>query len=491
MATLSDLAKQHTSLDAAARAHLRRLVGSWGLIADMSFADLLLFVPTVGSDGGSLVVLAQSRPVTAHTLYVDDQLGRLVDSAARPVVSEAMASDEIVEQNVDLATIGRRCFVTAIPVRFNGRVIAAVSRETAPFEERTSGDLEAAYLEVVERLSRMVADGTFPFPFEDAVTEETPRVGDGVLVLEADTRVVFSSPNAVSALHRAGYHGRIVDRRLEDLGFDGALVSSAYRLQVPVIQELERGDDITILSRIVPLIEDGAVTGALVLIRDVSDLRRRDRLLVSANATIREIHHRVKNNLQTVSSLLRIQGRRLESAEAKSAVDQAVRRIQSIATIHELLSTKGGDEAPFNEVAEPLVTMAESSLVSSDRPIKFHLVGEGATLSASKASSLAVVVTELLQNAIEHGFPIGGPGGSILIELMTTPTDFRIRVHDDGVGVPDDFDVATSAGLGLTIISTLLSGELGGELKIRPATAPQNGTVAEVRVRMNDPDGDR
>ncbi|MEM7273512.1 MAG: histidine kinase N-terminal domain-containing protein [Actinomycetota bacterium] len=491
MATLSDLARQHTGLDAAGRAHLRRLIGSWGPLSDMSFSDLLLFAPTDSVDGPGLVVLAQARPVTAQTLYVDDQLGRLFESSARPVVSKALATGEIIDEEVDLQTIGRRSRITAIPVLFGGRVIAVVTRESGQLEERAPADLELAYLDVVERLSRMIADGTFPFPFEDAVTEETPRVGDGVLVLQADTRVVFSSPNAVSALHRAGYHGRIVDRRLEDLGFDGALVSSAYRLQVPVIQELERGDDVTILSRIVPLIDGGTVTGALVLMRDVSDLRRRDRLLVSANATIKEIHHRVKNNLQTVSSLLRIQGRRMESEEAKAAIDESVRRIQSIATIHELLATKGGDDVAFNEIVEPLVAMAESSLVSSDRPIRFHLVGEGATLSASKASSLAVVVTELLQNSIEHGFPTGSAGGSILVELMTTPTEFRVRVHDDGVGVDPGFDMATSSGLGLTIISTLISGELDGELKVRPATAPQQGTVAEVRIRVDDPDEDR
>ena len=80
------------------------------------------------------------------------------------------------------------------------------------------------------------------------------------------------------------------------------------------------------------------MTGAVVLLRDVSDLRRRDRLLVSKDATIREIHHRVKNNLQTISSLLRLHGRRLESHEARAALEESVRRIRSIALVHETLS---------------------------------------------------------------------------------------------------------------------------------------------------------
>jgi two-component sensor histidine kinase len=220
--------------------------------------------------------------------------------------------------------------------------------------------------------------------------------------------------------------------------------------------------------------------------RDVSDLRRRDRMLVSMDATIKEIHHRVKNNLQTVSSLLRIQGRRLEHPEAKAAIDESVRRIQSIAIIHEMLATSGGDDVAFSEVVQPIMSMAQSTLVSSDRPLRFRLVGEGPTLSASKASSLAVVVTELVQNAIEHGFPPGSEGGAITVELVTDPTELRVRVHDDGVGLPEGFDVSNSKGLGLTIIATLVSGELGGELKLTPATAPQRGTVAEVRVQIGE-----
>ena len=76
--------------------------------------------------------------------------------------------------------------------------------------------------------------------------------------------------------------------------------------------------------------------------RDVSELRRRDRLLLSKDATIREIHHRVKNNLQTIASLLRLQGRRLASVEAKQAIDESVRRIRSIALVHETLAYEAG-----------------------------------------------------------------------------------------------------------------------------------------------------
>ena len=149
--------------------------------------------------------------------------------------------------------------------------------------------------------------------------ESAPRVGDGVIVIDAETRVKFASPNAVSSLHRMGIHAYAQSQRLIDVGFDDAAARSAMLLHLPVAEEIER-DDVSVLVRVLPLVDRKQPAGALVLLRDVSDLRRRDRLLLSKDATIREIHHRVKNNLQTIASLLRLQGRRLQSPEARAAL---------------------------------------------------------------------------------------------------------------------------------------------------------------------------
>ncbi len=487
MSALSDLTRQHTGCSSAERAHLRRLISSWGPIADLSFADLLLLSPSdVAPDG--LVVLGQIRPTTAQTLYVDDEIGKLKKREDRPVATLAFETGKPQQAEILLPGVGVRAKVTGIPVINEGKILGVVTRETRRLDDQVPSELELAYINIVDRMCAMIIQGTFPFPFEDAITEESPRVGDGALLLDRDTRVEYSSPNAVSALHRSGYHGQIIGQELKTFGFQSDVVESAFRLRAPVIEELERGDRATILSRIVPLIDGEKVTGALVLLRDVSDLRRRDRMLVSMDTTIREIHHRVKNNLQTVSSLLRIQGRRLESAEAKAAINESVRRIASIAIVHEMLAKSGGDDVNFGEVVRPIVKMAQTTLVSDDRPIAIALVGDGPTLSASRASSLAVVLTELLQNAVEHGFPHGSAGGSVAVELVTSSHELVVRVHDDGVGVADDFNVETSSGLGLTIISALTKGELGGELTIKPSATPDGGTLAQVRVQITTAD---
>ena len=142
----------------------------------------------------------------------------------------------------------------------------------------------------------------------------------------------------------------------------------------------------SVLIRCIPLIDHGAVSGAVVLTRDVSELRRRDRLLLSKDATIREIHHRVKNNLQTISSLLRLQGRRFSSPEAKVAIEESVRRIRAIALVHETLSREAGDDVAFVEIVRPLARMVEEGMSSEDRPVRFTVEGDAGFLPATVAT---------------------------------------------------------------------------------------------------------
>ena len=332
MASLNDLARQHTALGPEARTHLRRLVASWGLIADLSFADLLLFslVSGAGSaDSDRFLVLGQIRPTTAQTLYRNDLVGTFMPVEQRPLVCQVLDRGQIVDGEIDLPMAGQRVSVKAVPVRHEGELIGVLAIENPRLGARPVGELERTYNGVFSKLVGMIADGVFPFAYEDADSEQAPRVGDGAAILDAEGRVQYSSPNATSALHRMGFHTNTLGRHLDDLGFRPDVLRTAYRLKVPVTEEIERGSSVTILARVLPLIVAGEVDGALVLIRDVSELRRQQRLLVSMDATIREIHHRVKNNLQTVSSLLRLQGRRVEVPEAKAAIEESVRRIRS------------------------------------------------------------------------------------------------------------------------------------------------------------------
>ncbi len=479
MATLPELVRQHTTLDGEAAAHLRRLTATWGVVADLGFSDLVLAAPT-RQLSDRFVVLGHIRPTTAQTLHPHDLVGRFLDPSERPEVAAAMHGT-IVEDVAVVADAGEPARGTAVPVRVGDEIVAVLVAEWDIGRVRLSSELELAYRDVYRRFLQMIAVGRFPYRDDAVEGEEAPRVGDGVIVLDEREAVTWASPNAISALHRTGMHVRSQGRTLAELGFPADLVRTAYRLGVPMTDELERGLEVSVLTRVMPIVTDhGSVDGALVLLRDISELRRRDRMLVSMDATIREIHHRVKNNLQTVSSLLRLQGRRVEVPEAKQAIEESVRRIHSIALVHEYLARQGGDEIPLAEVVQPILAMVADALVAPDRPVDLRLVGRGPLVSAGTASSLAVIVTELVQNAVEHGFPAPSTGGLITIELISSTTELTVRVRDDGVGVGAEVDTESSSGLGLTIVRTLARGELAGSVGLRPGS--DGGTVAELTV---------
>jgi two-component system, sensor histidine kinase PdtaS len=210
-----------------------------------------------------------------------------------------------------------------------------------------------------------VAEGTFPFPGEAAMLVRSPRVGDGLLRLGPSGRVTYASPYAQSAYRRLGLAADLIGAELaaitaglstSDEPLDESLMVVAAG-RAPRAAEVD-GNGSVVQLRSIPLIVGGTRTGALILVRDVTELRHRERELMTKDATIREIHHRVKNNLQTVAALLRLQARRLHAPEARAALDEAVRRVGSIAVVHETLSHAPEEIVDFDEIADRVAMMA-------------------------------------------------------------------------------------------------------------------------------------
>lgn len=469
MATLADRIRAIADLTQDEAEHLRALCSSWQVLADLSFSDLLLYVQRTGSD--NFEVCAQLRPFTSQTLYPRDMVGTRVSQPEQPIVERAGREGRIWAQDDPVLVDGVPIRMDAVPVRFRGKVIGVLTKEGSPGTSRRPGRLEQIYLDLADRVSIMIAEGTFPWPHSPA--GEWPRVGDGLFMLEERGTVSWASPNALSHLRRLGVAQNVVGHYLDELGLGGTPVRLALTTQALVDGELSRGDTVVVL-RVMPLIEGGITTGGIALARDVSEIRRKERVISVKDATIREIHHRVKNNLQTIASLLRLQTRRLESAEARDALRESVLRIGSIALVHETLSEDPSDVAEFGEVARRIGHMVADGLVLPDRDITIKVTGDAGPVAADLATPLAVTLTELLQNSIEHAFP-EERSGMIAIELDRARDDIVMVVRDDGVGMPSGG--LTGARLGLQIIRSLID-ELGGSVEV----TSDAGTRVEVRV---------
>ncbi|HYZ57249.1 MAG TPA: histidine kinase N-terminal domain-containing protein [Streptosporangiaceae bacterium] len=490
MPTLTDLARRHTNLTNADLEWLHALVSDWQLLADLSFADLILWAQL--RDGSGWIALAQMRPTTGPTSFQDDVVGTLAGPSDKPLLDTARDERRIWRESDPDWTTGVPVRAETIPVTRADQVIAVIERNTNLNSARTPSRLELTYLQGADDLARMIAEGTFPFDGEEATLVRSPRVGDGMLRLGRAGRVTYASPNALSAFRRLGLSTDLVGAELGPVAaklcapgepLDESLMLIACG-RAPRETELE-GNGSIVQLRAIPLIVGGGRTGALVLVRDVTELRRTERELMTKDATIREIHHRVKNNLQTVAALLRLQARRLRGPEARAALEDAVRRVGSIAIVHETLSHAPDEIVDFDDVAGRVATMATEVAVTEIR-VTPKVTGTFGLLPAYVAMPLAMVLTELLQNALQHGFaypePFRNAGqqltGIVEVSAVRGPDRLTVMVADDGVGLPEGFDPESTTSLGLQIVRTLVVGELGGKLEITPR--PEGGTQALV-----------
>ncbi|MDH4145109.1 MAG: PAS domain-containing sensor histidine kinase [Acidimicrobiia bacterium] len=484
MPSLAELVKTHSELDGDDVDHLQRLVAGWGLLADLCFADLLLYLPIAPPDrpGPMFLVIGQVRPTTSQTLFPADLVGAMVAAPDRPVVRRVFRSGEISEDTSPREGMVELVRAMAVPVRVGGRVVAVMCRESAPSVARRYGELENAYLHVFEQFARMIAQGKYPYPATEP-GEDLPRVADGVLVLDSEGSLQFASPNGISALHRLGVVADTRGRRLPEMGLDDGVVRQAYATRAPATTEWAISAKTHVLAHCLPLLDRRGVEGGLLLLRDVSELRRLDRLLVTKDTHIREIHHRVKNNLQTISSLLRIQARRVEAADGRAAIEESVRRIGSIALVHEILSREAADDVPFGEIARPIIRMVDESLLTPDRGVSIKLVGPLPVLPSAVATPLALVLTELLQNVVDHAFGRGTVNGSVEVVFTESERWLELSVRDDGDGLSPGFTLDSGSGLGLSIVRTLVESELAGRLELRDrAQLGASGTAATVTI---------
>jgi two-component sensor histidine kinase len=482
---LEELARRHTELSAADLARLRVLLADWQLLADLSFSDLVLWLPTW--NGSGYVAGAQLRPTTGPTVFAEDLVGSFLPRGRRPAVDEALTQARVITSTVD-PDVGQPVRTVPVPGPGVRKVIAVVAQHSDARGGDERSRLEGTYLEVAGRLFDMVAAGEFPFPGDAHDPEDSPRVGDGLLLLDAQGLVAYASPNALSAYRRLGLAADLVGSPLAqtsrflspprtplDVEPTGVLTG-----RVAGSTEVEARGAVVAL-RSIPLGHRGTRSGAVVLLRDVSDLRRRERELVTKDATIREIHHRVKNNLQTVAALLRLQARRLhEVPEAVAALTEAEQRVASIALVHETLSTSPDPDVPFDEVADRLVAMV-ADLAGGPAAVRASTrrVGSFGELDADLATPLALVLTELVHNALEHG--LAGNQGDVLLRAERSDEALLVAVEDDGRGLPDGFDGGAGAGLGLQIARTLVA-DLGGQIELGPRVG--GGTCAVVRLPL-------
>jgi two-component sensor histidine kinase len=472
MATFAELIADHSKISPDEVEHLAELVAEWRLLADLSFADLVLWLP-IRKDEKSwpegYVSIAQIRPTTAATVFSNDLIGSQISWGSRPRIDQALSDSEIVRDTQPELVGEIMIKEETIPVIFKGRTLAVISRHRNSDLMRLPSKLELNYREIAHKIFQMVAEGNFPIRNSAYSSESAPRVGDGLIRLDVNGTIFFASPNARSALSRVGFQSELEQQNLGEVFAslskgDNQPTDESWQtvLSGKFLRRTEyESQDGVIDLLVIPLTQGEDRIGAIVLLHNVTELRNRDRALVTKDATIKEIHHRVKNNLQTVSALLRLQSRRVEDPIASAALSEAVRRVASIALVHETLSNQSGESVEFDQVFEQII---KSAIELNPRDINFTKKGVFGSFDSKIATALSLVVTELIHNALEHG--LSDSGDQLSVEIEKSSNTYKVSVIDNGSGLPGGFNIEKSANLGLQIANTLTKNELNGSINL-------------------------
>lgn len=492
MSTLSDLVHEHAALTDADIEWLHLLIAEGQLLADLAFADIVLWVPTTAS---GFVAVAHARPSSSATLFYRDFVGQEIKPEWRRQVTQAFESAKIVDSSAPDWYEETPTRVRAVPVvrrlspggkAVTEHPIAVMTRHTNLSEARMPSRQELTFNECANDLFEMIASADFPdMAAPSGPRRGAPRASDGLIRLDVDGMVTFASPNGLSAFNRMGFAGELEGESLADvttrLVHGKAVVDESLPLVVtgraPWRTDIDaRG--VTVSLRAIPLRLGGVRIGAIVLCRDVTEVRHQERELITKDATIREIHHRVKNNLQTVASLLRIQARRTHSEGARDALTQAMRRVAAIAVVHDTLSEGLNQNVDFDVVFSRVLMLIAEVASSHNTVVRPKSTGSFGTLPSEYATPLALALTELVTNAVEHGL-VGRSDGEVEIVASRTDDALAVKVRDNGGGLPEG---KVGSGLGTQIVRTLIQGELGGTIDWH--TLEGEGTEVTIEVPL-------
>lgn len=489
MSTISvaDDATLQTEEDAQFLAEIKKQVG---IVADISRADILLYGPLVN---GKTTVIKHAHPHSVAPAYLKNYTGVEVTEHQMPVVIKALRSGRRRRGSQGTFGDGARVSIEVWPIyapRVPKPVIGAISIDTSIFEQERLRRRSPVFRKTLRQLQTMLTKGLLKN------TEGLSSFGEneGLMVVDTAGIIRYASGIATNLYRKLSYVDGLENHLLESLEtHDDKLARQAMATLACVEQEdRDGGHDwvrkaIPILSR--PTLKSRLhyilqranqpekLVGVLMVLRDITEERRQEQEIRVKNAMIQEIHHRVKNNLQTIAALLRIQARRMTDKTAETALKDATNRVLSVAVIHEFLSDNDAWAINMKEVGQRIITQLKQGILAPEIKINFALQGPSIWLPARQATACALVINELLQNAVEHGFEQRSQG-NIVITLVDEGDQVLITIDDDGHGLPDDFNPTAPASLGLQIARTLVTEDLQGTLDL--SANDSGGTMAKI-----------
>jgi two-component system, sensor histidine kinase PdtaS len=459
----------------------RKLIGAVAgqlqLWADVSQADVFIDCLLPGMDAA--IVVAEAHPQNGKSLYRLPVTGEIALKENEPGVLYCLQTGESVigARGVSQENVNIQQNVTPI-VNSHNETIAALIME----RDITDMVEQEKHVEVLMQTTEQLGETLY----QQAMTESKipSLIHEGLLIFNAHGLITYANDRAYQILLEFGHSLKVMEANINKLFFGSFAIEQIKGHGGILSQDFQSGNHF-IKIKAVAIHRGKRIVGGILLMRDLTEMKEKEREIVIKSAVIKEIHHRVKNNLQTIASLLRLQMRRSNSEEVEKVFRESINRIMSISIIHEILSQDGLDQINCKEIFEYMTKGIVSSMVLHEHPIIVEVEGDSLFLNSRTASSLALIINELVQNAMNHAFH-NVPNALIRIVIKKNQKHVQIVVSDNGIGF--NLDSVNGGNLGMEICHTLVQEDLNGTICF---VNTGKGTTVTISFPIPDEEGEQ
>lgn len=469
MNIIRSLCKEHTNLNDEEIGEIEQVAGTLQLLANMEDADI--FVDCLTNNGDAIVV-AEAKPSYTTSSYKVPVVGLFARKENEPAVARTFRLGIRSRQMKAVTQESVQVVQSVEPIHYGHRVIGVLIVERQVDKQQYTNQhmdfSKQSYKRMASALTHMI----------DKDNWLTECIDEALVVVNQTGLVIFCNSLAQNLYAKLGFVEDILGRTYESIRLtDEAPCDGDYS-----VAEVDIGK--CFLSIKYVLLETQTMSFA-VMIKDITDIKEQEKELVLKSVAIKEMHHRVKNNLQTIASLLRLQVRRTDSEEKQQVLGESMNRILAIAATHELLAQSGVDNVKIGGVILNIKNNTIRYFARNNFDVRVALEGDDFEVESDLATTIALIINELLQNSLEYAF-VGQSGGLIRIVVEKGELYSQIQVIDDGIGF--DIDKVDKSRLGLYIVRSLVQDKLRGKLNIESHRGGTSVTFSFLNNLMNRSD---
>lgn len=464
MNKIAQICKQYTNLSEEAIEYIMILAESLQAIANLEDADFFIDCPIEDGNGDAIVV-AEAKPQYTDSSYVNTVVGLVAKSSNEPAVARTLKLGVPTRQMKAITQENQTVLQSVEPIWFINEVIGVLI-----MEKRLPDEM----VQQMTKSSDLFQDSNRPSDISENRLSAwiTENIDLAVMIVDKDGYITFRN--------------RLAEQLFRDIGFVEDVLGLPYNSVKLLHSSVKDGQEEIyiggsyIVVKHIPLDDDASFA---VICQDISAIREKERELILKSVALKEMHHRIKNNLQTISSLLQLQIRRSVNTETQRVLRETMTRILSIAAVHEFLTQEVDDQVMLKSVINKIIINSNNFHSERLSHIKVETIGDDVSIDSDTATTIGLVVNELLENALTHAFEDHGMYGRVSIAVKSRDNHAFISVEDNGAGIIQSKD--DNGHLGLDIVKTLVKDKLKGNLVINPGTKGY-GTNVTFSFQLSD-----